>query len=295
MRTRWRLALLVGLVALAAAVTSCSGSDSILDGRPFVVHEPPGYDGSKPAPLLIVLHGYGFEGKVQSLYFGLDRVTDPRGMLYVAPDGTTNDEGKSFWNATPACCAPAGSDVDDSAYLAAVIDSVRHDYNVDDRRIFVLGHSNGGFMAYRMACDHAEVIAGIVSLEGATTVDRSACDPSAPVSVLEVHGTGDTVIRYEGGRNDGNDPNAPEYPGAEATVRTWAGLDGCDPTPITPDPATRQIERDQPPATVTAYGSCSRGAAVELWTQPGGQHVPELGDTFTEQVVDFLLAHPKPR
>ena len=126
MRTRRRRQLVpVAVVLVALVAGSCGGSSDPLDGRPFKVHEPPGYDGSKPAPLLIVLHGYTLRGDVQNAYYGLDPVTDPRGMLYVAPDGTVNAKGKRFWNATPACCAPAGSDVDDSAYLAAVIESVQ--------------------------------------------------------------------------------------------------------------------------------------------------------------------------
>ena len=223
-----RLPLLSTIVVLCLVITGCSGTDSPLADRPYEVHVPPGYDEATPAPLLIVLHGYALEAKVQSLYFGLDAVTDPRGILYVAPEGTKNAEGKTFWNATTACCAPPDSDVDDSAYLAAVIAAVRKDYAVDDRRIFVLGHSNGGFMAYRLACDHADLIAGIVSLEGAMNEDSSACDPSEPVSVVEIHGTADTVIRYEGGRNDDADPNAPAYPSAAQSVLEWAKFDGCD-------------------------------------------------------------------
>lgn len=283
--------MIAAALAAAAVLPSCSGDDTDLADRPYTVHEPPGYDRSTPAPLLVVLHGYGFQGDVQRLYFGLDRVTDPRGMLYVAPNGTVNDEGKGFWNASAACCGPADTDVDDSAYLAGVIDEIRDDFAVDDRRIFVLGHSNGGFMAYRLACDHAEVIAGVVSLEGAM-IDEADCDPDEPVSVVEVHGTADTVIRYEGGRNDDNDPDSPRYPSAEQTVQGWAEFDGCDDAPVAgPD---RALLTSMPPATVTAYGGCDAGTAVELWTQPDGTHVPELGDTFTAQTIDFLLAHPKP-
>ena len=288
-----RLPLLSTIVVLCLVITGCSGTDSPLADRPYEVHVPPGYDEATPAPLLIVLHGYALEAKVQSLYFGLDAVTDPRGILYVAPEGTKNAEGKTFWNATTACCAPPDSDVDDSAYLAAVIAAVRKDYAVDDRRIFVLGHSNGGFMAYRLACDHADLIAGIVSLEGAMNEDSSACDPSEPVSVVEIHGTADTVIRYEGGRNDDADPNAPAYPSAAQSVLEWAKFDGCDDTPAPGDPSSRDLEKAMPAATVTAYSGCRAGTAVELWTQPDGEHVPELSDSFTAQVIDFLLAHPK--
>jgi polyhydroxybutyrate depolymerase len=288
-----RRPLPIVVAMLAVLLAACSGTDSPLDDRPYEVHVPPGYDEATPAPLLIVLHGYALEAKVQSLYFGLDAVTDPRGILYVAPEGTKNAEGKTFWNATAACCAPPDSDVDDSAYLAAVIAAVQKDYAVDDRRIFVLGHSNGGFMAYRLACDHADLIAGIVSLEGAMNEDSSACDPSEPVSVVEIHGTADTVIRYEGGRNDDADPNAPAYPSAAQSVLEWARFNGCDDTAAPGEPPSRDLEKAMPAATVTAYSGCRAGTAVELWTQPDGEHVPELSDSFTAQAIDFLLAHPK--
>ncbi|MFN8050151.1 MAG: PHB depolymerase family esterase [Acidimicrobiales bacterium] len=285
------------VIALAVLMTACSSSDdSALEKRPFTVHLPPGYRKGKAVPLLVVLHGYAFTGKVQSLYFHLAAVTDAHGMMWVAPDGTKNDEGKQFWNATDACCAPAGSTVDDSAYLAAVIDNIRSRYDVDPRRIYVMGHSNGGFMAYRMACDHADVVAAVVSLEGATYADPSKCSPSEPVAALEVHGDADTVIRYEGGRMNGSDPNSASYPSAADTTLSWARLDHCKETPDDPAPATRAIVSGLPSATVTSYGTgCDRGGHAELWTQPGGNHVPDINQEFTEQAVSFMLAHPKPK
>src|SRR6478735_3221891 len=187
-----RLLIAVPLV-VTSLVTACSDG-GLLEQRPITVREPAGYDKGKPAPLLLVLHGYGLTAKLETSYLGIDAVADAHGMLVVAPEGTKNDEGKQYWNATEACCAPDGAnDVDDSTYLAAVIDDVTSRYDVDDHQVFVLGHSNGGFMAYRMACDHADVIAAVASLEGAMTSERSGCDPSEPVSVLEIHGTADKV------------------------------------------------------------------------------------------------------
>lgn len=288
-----RLAAAAVAVAVTIVAAACTTDDSELAQRPYEVHVPPGYAEGTPAPLLIVLHGFAFEGKVQTLYFGLDRVTDPAGMLYVAPTGTTDDQGRPFWNATDACCAPPGTDVDDSAYLRAIIDEVSRDYAVDDRRIFVMGHSNGGFMAYRMACDHADVVAGVVSLEGAMAADPSACDPSEPVSVLQIHGTADNVIRYEGGTKNDADPSAAPYPGAQQSVAMWAGHNGCDTPPSAPAPGP-VIDDTKAAAQVTSFANCDDGSAVELWTVPDGTHVPSLAAGFTQAAVDFLMAHPKP-
>lgn len=264
----------------------------LLAARPVDVHVPPGYDPATPAPLLVLLHGYGVTGEVQNAYLKLAPVTDARGMLAVYPDGTLNAEGKRYWNATPACCAPAGSEVDDSAYLSAVIADARARYNVDPKRIFVMGHSNGGFMSFRMACDHADVVAAIVSLEGAANADESACNPTEPVAVLAVHGTADDTIGYEGGQTRSG---GVRYPGAAASVLAWAELNGCDTTPDDPAPPDRDIQKERPPATVTSYSTgCEPGGHAELWTQLDGVHIPAWSDTFPEQAVSFLLDHPKP-
>lgn len=258
--------------------------------RPIDVHVPPSYRKGTPAPLLVLLHGYSASGELQAKYLGIQAATDAAGMLFVAPDGTTNVIGMKFWNATDACCAKGRDQVDDSTYLLAVIDQVKAEYDVDPNRVFVVGHSNGGFMSYRMACDHADVIAAIVSLEGATYEDPADCTPSEPVSTLEVHGTADETIAYDGGEILGR-----TYPGAEQTVATWAAYDGCSSTPDDPVPASRQIVKGLAPATVTSYSDgCGAGGHAELWTQPDGTHIPEWTDDFSEQVVAWLQAHPKP-
>ena len=259
--------------------------------RPIEVEVPAGYDPDAAAPLLILLHGYGASGALQEGYLQLAPQANAAGMLYVHPDGTENEVGKRFWNATDACCAgpKAATAPNDSAYLAAVIAQVQADYHVDPKRIFLVGHSNGGFMAYRMACDHADVIAAIVSLEGATYADPEDCTPSEPVATLGVHGRSDTTIFYDGGKLGG----AP-YPGAEQTAKTWAAYDGCAPTPDDPAPSPRPIVKDLPSATVTSYGDCDPGGHVELWSQPEGVHVPNWNSTFARQVIAWLQQHPKP-
>ncbi|MFN8052853.1 MAG: PHB depolymerase family esterase [Acidimicrobiales bacterium] len=276
----------------ASTTTVGAAMDAMLAARPVTVKVPPTYDPATPAPLLVLLHGYGVTGEVQNAYLKLTPVMNAHGMLEVYPDGTLNERGKRYWNATPACCAPPRSTVDDSAYISAIIARARADYNVDPKRIFVMGHSNGGFMAYRMACDHADVVAAIVSIEGAIDADPSACSPSAPVSVLAIHGTGDDTIGYDGGRTD---LSSTRYPSAPEAVRTWAKLDGCSTTPDSPAPPDRTLQPDRPPATVTSYSTgCRPGGHAELWTQPDGVHIPPWVDSFPEQVIGFLLAHPKP-
>lgn len=276
--------------APATSTTKAPSTTAIPADRQVEVHVPPGYQEDEPAPLLVLLHGYGTTGQIQSAYLGLEEAVDEAGMLYVHPDGVTNKIDKQYWNATDACCGPRTGAPDDSAYLAAVIAQVKDDYNVDPRRVFLVGHSNGGFMSYRMSCDHADEIAAIVSLEAATFADPKDCAPSEPVAILEVHGTGDRTIRYDGGEIAGR-----AYPSATTTVETWAAYNGCSTTPGTAEPATRDIVADLPSATVTTYDrGCDAGGAVELWTQPQGVHIPRWTPSFKTQIVEWLLDHPKP-
>ena len=135
-----------------------------------------------PAPLVMMLHGCTLSGQLQEDYFQLLSWSNQLGFLYVAPDGTVDQGGNRFWNATDACCDFYETGVDDSAYLRALIDEIAAQLSVDTERVFILGHSNGGFMAYRMACDHADIIAAVASLAGATFADPADCTPSAPVT-----------------------------------------------------------------------------------------------------------------
>ena len=139
--------------------------------------------------------------------------------------GRSTATANRFWNATDACCNFDKAGVDDVAYLTGVIAEIQAKLSIDPKRIAFVGHSNGGFMSYRMACDRAGLVAAIVSLAGATFADPADCAPSEPVSVAQVHGTADDVIRYEGGGINGV-----PYPGAEGTAETWATYDGCGET-----------------------------------------------------------------
>jgi polyhydroxybutyrate depolymerase len=272
------------------AATTTSTVRRSVDDRPFDVFVPTTYDGSTSVPLVVLLHGYTSTGMLQDGYFEMQSIAQDRGFLYVHPEGTTDDRGAQFWNGTDACCNLMGSTVDDSAYLTAVVEDIEATYSVDPKRIYFVGHSNGGFMSYRMACEHADKVAAIASLAGATFADVDRCRPSEPVGVLQIHGTADSVIGYEGGEIQGN-----TFPGAPTTAATWAAYNGCGPTPQQTD-ARRDLEANLPDTdtAVTAFADCPAGGNVELWTIEDGSHSPTLSSTFTEQVIDFLLAHPKP-
>ena len=226
--TRRKLRMLGFAALVAAAWVGPIHADVILDlGRgPVTVHVPPTYDPSAPAPLVMLLHGYGGTGEGLSDYLELPTWSDRLGFLLVAPDGTVDQDGYPFWNATDACCDFFGSGVDDSGYLRAVIEAIIAELSVDTERVYLLGYSNGGFMVYRMACDHADIIASVASLAGATYFDPADCTPSAPVRTLHIHGTDDGNVGYEGGAL----LDVP-YPGAVASIEQWATYNQCSTVP----------------------------------------------------------------
>lgn len=261
-------------------------------GRSTEVHLPAGYDPAKPAPLLVMLHGYSVTAYLEELFLGFTSTASDRGFIYVAPDGTVDAKGNPFWNATDACCNFYGSNVDDSAYLSALIEALATTYAVDRKRVYLFGHSNGGFMAYRMACEHADQIAGIASLAGAMWLDPKVCNPSSPVTVLQSHGTEDPEILY-GGAPDGTGGAGP-YPSAHVTVNDWVTLDGCDPTSVSSAPQDFLDTLAGAETTIDDWTSnCQKGTAVSLWSMVGAGHIPAIGETYRKAVLDFLLAHPK--
>jgi polyhydroxybutyrate depolymerase len=280
-------------VTAAPATATPGGLVTVeLDDRPFRLYVPSTYDPAGQAPLVVLLHGYGSNAVEAETYFQLTAESDRRGFLYAAPDGTVNAEGEQFWNATEACCDFRRTGVDDAGYLRRLIDAVGSSYEVDTARVYVVGHSNGGFMAHRMACEHAGAITAIVSLAGAAPNDESQCTPERPVSVLQIHGTGDTVIPYGGGANFGN-----PFPSVATTLAMWRRLDGCtDQAGDAVPPRDLDSAVPGPETTVTTYaGGCRDGTRVALWSIEDGSHVPALTGEFTPALMDFLYEQASPR
>ncbi|GAC1352658.1 MAG: hypothetical protein NVS3B20_12750 [Polyangiales bacterium] len=267
------------------------GDASLTAARPYHTKIPASYDKSKPTPLVILLHGYGGSGALQESYFKLGDVGKTKTFLLAYPDGTLDKDSRLFWNATDACCDFGPKAPNDVAYVSAIIDYMSSNYNVDPKRIFIVGHSNGGFMAHRLACDLSNRVAAIVSLAGAVWKDTAKCNPKEPVAVLQVHGDKDAVVSYLGGPFTAG---GPVYPGARETVADWATKDGCGPTL---NATTERLHLDSSQlgmeTRVERYAGC-KGGAVELWTIEGGGHIPSLVPSWADTIYAFLSAHPKP-
>jgi polyhydroxybutyrate depolymerase len=268
--------------------TSTSTTISSL-ARAYSKFIPSSYSKDSSIPLVVLLHGYGSTGAQQESYMKFESVAEKNKFILVYPDGTIDSVGRRFWNATDACCS-FFSQVDDDAYLLAILKEMESRYSIDAKRIYFVGHSNGGFMSYRMACKHPDRIAAIASLAGASFFKPTDCGATNSVSVLQVHGTKDETIFYDGGQILGN-----SYPSAFASASQWATVNQC-----TQNAVTRSTKIDLEgnlagdETSIKAWTNCQSSSEVELWTMENGTHIPTLTSTFATKIWEFFAAHPKP-
>ena len=260
--------------------------------RPALIVLPSEYysvplDERSSIPLVFSLHGYSSHYMDQDSYFGLSRLVNSYNFALVLADGTQDDLGNRFWNATNFCCGIADTKPDDVVYLTGLVEEAAEHVNIDS--VFVTGMSNGGFMAYRLACEGINGLAGVVVVAGSSFSDETRCDSASPVSVLHVHGTADEVISFEGGSNP--DIGWGNHPAARDVVHRWARRAGCD-LPEAETLPKLDVDRavDGGETSVTRYQSgCQDGLVVEFWEMDSSSHVPRLADDFGELILGWMF------
>ena len=241
-------------------------------------------------PLLLVLHGFGVSSSLLIAKAGLNQLADTKKFAYLAPEGARDSLGRPFWNAGKSCCDLEHNGVDDVKRLRDLLEANLSNASIDPQRVFVIGYSNGGFMAQRLACDVGDRIAGVISVAGAAPGSEVPCAQHTPLTFLEIHGDADPIVHYAGGTVfDRSDVTA--HVSAPETAQYWARQLACegelhdvrtsDLEPYLPDRETR----------VQRFEGC-RGA-VELWTVKGGGHYVALQPPALEAMWSFVLAHPK--
>jgi polyhydroxybutyrate depolymerase len=257
---------LIVVVIAGYGVLSLQGDDLAMTESSFLaggdrstsVDLPNGYNPNNPAPLLLDLHGFMGDGLSQQRFSRLSNVARENGFVYAAPDGLRNSNGDQFWNASRACCNFDRTDIDDAAFLKSLIDEISEKVAIDPKRIYIFGHSNGAFMSYKFACTYPDTVAAIVGVAGAMDSVGNDCAISSPVSVLEIHGTADTVIGFTGGAIAGN-----SYTSVEQTLDIWRKLDKCVEAPI----AKENIDIDESidGAETKVFESTCTNSTVTSW------------------------------
>ena len=158
--------------------------------------------------------------------------------------------------------------------------------NIDPARIYVVGHSNGGFMTYALACRMSPTIAAVLVISGAMPAIPCNCPATVTVSVLHIHGTADETIFFDGGALPSG-----SYPSANTSVTDWVRIDNC--TKGLKAGATFEFAGKA--AIPYAAGGCPRGVAVELWVLPGAPHVPDASVADVELATGWILGKSKAR
>ena len=210
--------------------------------RTYLLFRPPSLDADQPAPVVLALHGFTSNAVGMETMTLLDAQAVKSGFVVVYPEGLARS-----WNAGRCCGDAQSKDIDDVAFISQLIDSLAKDARIDPKRVFVTGMSNGGMMAHRLACEISDRIAAVASVSGGLMVD--ACHPTRSISILEMHGTADPLVRLDQQLTDG--------------MRQWASLDGCAPTP--------KVSQDGDIAT-TMWTPCREGVTVMLQAVVGAGH-----------------------
>ena len=276
-------------------VTFPEAPDELGGDRPATYVLPDQYDEADSWPLLLLLHGYGANagqpaisgGVLQDAYLGLSKRSSELGFIMLLPHGTPAPNGNQFWNATPACCDFANTGVDDVGYLTGLLDEAASYFNIDPKRVYLLGHSNGGFMSYRLACQHGDRFAAMLSIAGSTFNTETECSPgTAKLSVAQVHGTDDGTIPYAG------EPG--KYPGAIEAGRRWADRNGCTGDSTALDPIDIVSGENGAETQIQAWGTCEDDTEVQVWTLDTIGHIPAFNDDFSATALEWLLSKSRP-
>jgi len=263
-----------GPVTDAGQPQTCSGRPSLRAGdttvrinvggqqRQYILHVPPGYNGSKSVPLLVDLHPLFMDGPYQRNNSGYAAIADREGFLVAYPSGTAQGAIGSAWNIGPCCTSS-----NDEAFIRALVDKVKGDACVDDSRVYAAGYSMGGGMSHYLACNASDVFAAVSPAAFDLLVENEMpCQPDRPISVITFRGTADNIVPYGGG------PSTPpngfgggkriNFEGAEKTFARWARINGCTGQPVAADKAGCRT-----------YPQCRGGVEVTLCTAQGGGHV----------------------
>ena len=227
--------------------------------RTFHLYRPPGL--SDGAPLVVMLHGGFGTGAQAERSYHWDSEADAGHFLVAYPDGLMR-----AWNAGSCCGEPQRTNTDDVGFITAMVGAIEQEMPIDRARVYATGMSNGAMMALRLGCQ-TDTFAAIAPVAGTLLTD---CSGARPTSVLQIHGTADDRVPYNGGPGKAFSADGTarvDGPSVETVNATWRGIDGCgQPTSTTAGDVTTQT------------AGCADGHTVELISVKGAGHQWPGGD-----------------
>lgn len=275
-----------------------------VDGRTrsYLVHVPPKYNPQRPTPLVLAFHGAMTNGPLMALATGLNAKADDAQFVVVYPNGTGNGGKNSFfliWNSGGIQNPARKALPNDVKFTEKLLDDLAKVVNIDLKRVYATGMSNGGMMCYRLASELSQRIAAIAPVSGTMAIER--CHPQHPVSVIHFHGTDDKRVPFDGPTEQMAKLVA--FRSVEDTIHIWARIDRCP-----RQPRVTKIPDKAGDGTVVeerVYGPARNGAEVVLFVIKGGGHtwpgrawpIPWLGKTTrnisaNDLMWDFFKQHP---
>jgi polyhydroxybutyrate depolymerase len=257
--------------------------------RTYLLHVPEGYDGTTVLPLVVVIHGAFSGAKEIEARTGFSRLADREGFIAVYPNGIGLFGLLRHWN-SGHCCAKARKDgIDDVGFIETVIDEVAAGMEVDRDRIYLVGHSNGGMLAYRIAAERSDLVAAVAPVSATIGGKPSEKEPEwvipeplAPVPVIVIHGDADEHVPYDGGSGTQTKGGATAI-SVRRSVEFWVRANGCEPKDT--------IERHPDGAySRETWTGCTSSADVELLTLHGWEH-DWPGPYFTAKLSEDAAFH----
>ena len=255
--------------------------------RRYLVHIPSTYKEATLLPLVLAFHGGGGNAEGSPEYFQLNSKSDEEGFIVAYPEGSGKKIlGKTFasWNAGKCCPSKAGDNIDDVGFIKKVLDDLKNKSNIDSKKIYATGMSNGALITYRLACEMANTFAAIAPVGGHDSYDD--CNPSRPVPVIHFHGTEDPCAFYDGGNCGGcfadilgkltgmeveahpwECVSVPDY------LEKWSEMNECS--------NEIEVTYKQGNAECITYNDCKDGADVTLCTIEGMGHTWPGRDTYS--------------
>ncbi|MDB2457088.1 alpha/beta hydrolase-fold protein [Flavobacteriaceae bacterium] len=219
--------------------------------REYILYIPSSYRSSNPVPVVLNFHGFGGSASEYSSYADMREEAEANSFILVYPQGSCLNN-TSHWNPCPVG-GDNKSTADDLGFIDSLISKISNEYSIDNQRVYAVGYSNGGMMAYGLANYKSNLIAAVASVSGVQLSCGSS--NSSPMPVVHLHGTSDDVIPYEG-NND--------YNSAQSVLDYWINFNN---TAIQPDVNSESTVEHY------IYSQGDDGVRVEHFKYIGGEHI----------------------
>ena len=184
--------------------------------RSFLIYVPTNI--KENAPLVVAIHGYTSSAKTLMGYSGINQVADKEGFLVAYPQGTKDSRDNNFFNVGYEF--HSDSKVNDVNFIREIVLNLTKDYKLNSKRVFATGMSNGGDMSYLLACTSSDLFTAVAPVAGVMMKDTlENCNPVKKIPIFEIHGTKDSISKFEGDMN--NEDKWGAYYDLPSTIEFW--------------------------------------------------------------------------